>query len=149
MLFANKLVRKFEPVRIYPAEVTLLTAAEYKDYEHNIPPVRDWFWLKSSSVDAFVVDVVDRNRFVGCCFVDSPDGMIRPVIKLENTVSIGEEYDVKGTMFVAISKDMLLCKDKIGYCCFRKNFEAEDANVYEKSDVKNYIDDWAKEKGIL
>jgi len=149
MLFANKLVRKFEPVRIYPKEVTLLTAAEYNAYKHNIPPVRDLFWLKSSDVNPSVVNVVEESGSVGICNVCFSTGMIRPVIKVDNQLSIGDEYNIKGTMFVAISKDMLLCKNKIGYGCFRKNFEAEDANVYEKSDVKNYIDDWAKEKGIL
>ena len=148
MLFVNKLVRKFEPVRIYPTEVTLLTAKEYSAYKHNIPPVRNWFWLKSPSINSILVDVAE-NGSIGVYFVDCPDGIIRPVIKLQNNVSVGEEYDIKGTMFVAISENMLLCKNEIGYGCFRKNIEAEDANVYEKSDVKNYINDWAKEKGIM
>ena len=106
------------------------------------------FWLKSFDVNPSVVNVVKESGSVGICNVCFSTGMIRPVIKVDNQLSIGDEYNIKGTMFVAISKDMLLCKNKIGYGCFRKNFEAEDANVYEKSDVKNYIDDWAKEKGI-
>ena len=51
-------------------------------------------------------------------------------------------------MWTMIGDSLALCDDVVGSCAFRKNWKAQDANIYEKSDIKKWLENWAEENGI-
>ena len=67
----------------------------------------------------------------------------------QNTLPIGEIF-IKGDVeWVVISKYLAISKDLIGKQPFRKDYRADDANVYKKSDIKKFIEEWASERNII
>ena len=137
-------------------EITLLSIEEYEEAEEHIPTIRGWWWLRSpgfasnsaagvstdGSVDADG-DYVFRTRVV-----------VRPALRVSNLQSldlqIGDKiFDLAGHTWTVIADDLMLCDDGIGQHCFRDDWEAEDSNVYEASDVKKYLDSWAKKNHIF
>ena len=136
-------------------EVTLLSVDEAKRIPKRLLKNRDCWWLRSPGgrgYDAAFVFGDDGivgglGNYVGFAFGVRPALRVRNLgsfnLPIESTVSInGHEYYVT-------SGDMLLSKEGIGECSFRDNWRAPDANVYEKSDVKKYIDDWAVTQGFI
>lgn len=71
---------------------------------------------------------------------------VRPALKISNlalsNLSIKDKFIFSGKTFTVISKDYALCDESIGNCPFRKDWGAKDANVYEASDVKKFVDEW-------
>ena len=52
------------------------------------------------------------------------------------------KFDFAGHVWTVVPGKLALCDDFIGYGCFRKDWRAIDANEYEASDVKKYIENW-------
>ena len=57
--------------------------------------------------------------------------------------------ELAGHTWTVIADDLVLCDDIVGYACFRKDHNAKDANDYEASDVKKWLENWAVENGIV
>lgn len=53
-----------------------------------------------------------------------------------------------GYTWTVISDKYILCDRIVEKTPFRQDWEAPDANVYEKSDIKRWLENWAQEKGI-
>ena len=111
-----------------------------------------WWWLRSpyfrSSNNAG--EVVD-DGWVDILDVDRTDGA-RPALKIRNLVSsnlkIKDQIQLAGYTWTVIAEDIILCDEIVGHTAFKKDWKAQDANVYEKSDIKAWLKNWAKEKGI-
>ena len=71
---------------------------------------------------------------------------VRPALTLSNIessgISEGDTFKFHGYTFTVISNEYALCDEAIANIMFRMDSEAEDANVYEKSDIKKFLDDW-------
>lgn len=128
--------------------ITLLSAEEYKEYRHKIKPVNDWWWLRSrGSCNYFATfvlgktgDVYENGR------VDLTFG-VRPalIVECDGGEWIGETFEFGGKTWTLISGNLALA-DKL-FCTrsFRKDWTAPDANIYDSSDVKEYLDFWLRE----
>lgn len=48
-----------------------------------------------------------------------------------------------------ITNELVLCNEIVGFGCFREDEQAEDANDFEKSDIKIWLRNWVKKNGIM
>ena len=133
-------------------EITLLSLEEYETYQNAIPKIAAWWWLRSpnASIVANAPDV-DNDGLIHTISVTSDDG-IRPALRIKNPesfdIGIGDKFRLAGDMWTMIGDGLALCDDVVGNCAFRKNWKAQDANIYEKSDIKKWLENWAEENGI-
>lgn len=134
---------------------TLLSVEEAEELDREILKAGENWWLGSrgfSDLRAACVDGDDGYVYDGGIDVSRSFG-VRPALKLSNLESssqkIGDTLSFGDHSFTIISDRYALCDDIIGECVFRKDWRAINANVYEESDVKKFVDDWfakAKEK---
>ena len=128
-------------------EATLLTIEEARKLPGRLRRYDEWWWLKSPGLCSNYVAFVDNGGFVNSfgdyAFVDN---IVRPVLIISNFEStdlkIGDTFEFGGEQFEIISDGKAFCLGDIVYKEFREDPDAPDANDYEKSDVKKYIDDW-------
>lgn len=143
-----------EPLKV--EGITLLSIEEYEATKEYVPLVYGWWWLRSPgnySDSAAYVNYGDRVDAIGC-YVSSPYGVVRPALKISNFKSLDLQSEDRiigfaGHTWTVIPGNMVLCDTGVGTHCFRKDWQAPDANDYEKSDVKKWLEDWAKEKGVI
>lgn len=126
--------------------ITLLSSEEFDELESRIPPLNDTcWWLRSpghSDDEAAFVDGVFGLVYGLGHNVDLVFG-VRPALILESSnLQIGDSFEFGNHTFTVISEKYALCDDSIGKHCFRKDWKAKDANNYETSDVKKYVEDW-------
>lgn len=71
---------------------------------------------------------------------------VRPALIISNLKSsglrIGDTFKFGDKDFEIISNDRAFCLGDIGYSLFREDCRASDVDDYEKSDIKNIIDEW-------
>lgn len=127
---------------------TLLTVDEAKQLSGKLRAYDNKWWLKSPGFDFDFAAIVNYGGFVDSIGnnVSSDNDIVRPALIISNLESsdlkIGDTFEFGGKQFEIISDNRALCVGDIGYSVFRENQEASDANDYEKSDVKKYVDDW-------
>lgn len=126
---------------------TLLSVAEAVNFlsaderKHN-----DCWWMRSSGCDPISAAYVSDSgsvHFLGARVDDFFS--VRPALRINiknSNFKIGDIFIFGKKMFKIISDNLAFCTDDIGKFCFRKNFDAEDANNYEKSDAKKIVDQW-------
>lgn len=133
------------------AGITLLSLEEYQELEPNISLLNRLWWLRSPGFDdisaAFVIGAYGFFNVIG--FIVGLAFGVRPALVLESSnLQVGDNFEFGNHTFTVISEKYALCNDSIGDHCFREDWKAKDANDYEKSDVKKYIESWAKEHGL-
>jgi len=135
------------PVDIEITGATLLSLEEYEEYKNNIPLTKDWWWwLRSPGYYSYKATVVycDGSSDNDGDYVDDDGNVIRPALQISNLgdVEVGDKIKFGGVIFTVISPKYALCDTVIGCGAFREDSEAADANVYEASDVKKFVDEW-------
>ena len=125
--------------------VTLLSIKEAKALPQHLKSYKDWWWLRSPGNYQDCATNVYNDGSVDCggYGVYNGDGCVRPALKLKSSnLEIGDKFELGGVEFEVVSDRLAFCTGDIGRCAFRKDWKAEDANVYEASDVKRLVDDW-------
>lgn len=126
--------------------ITLLSIEEYKVAEPNIPLVDDWWWLRSPGDNSWsAACVAPGGGVVGFgCSVGNVLVGVRPALRFNPKsakLPIGAKVRVESFTWTHVTDGILLCDSIITRRMpFRKECKAEDANVYETSDVKKYLD---------
>ena len=143
-------VMRIRPIEsLEDAEITgatLLSFEEYEKYKYDILRIDDCWWLRSPSHYSYAAAVVDMTAaatmLVIMLYYD--DYAIRPALKISNLedVEVGDKIKFDGKTFTVISPEYALCDTAIGHGAFRKDSNAADANIYEASDVKKFVDKW-------
>lgn len=132
--------------------ITLLSAEEAESIPKYIRSIGKFWWLRSLSFLSNSATGVNSNGLVGssCLYVKfGIKACVRPALILNLKYSNLKNMDrvsLFGHTWTVVLNKYLLCDKSIGYCSFRKNYEADDSDIYEKSDVKTYIEKWLKEK---
>lgn len=135
----------------YIKNITLLSRDEAEKLPQDIRKFSTWWWLRSVGVDfnsaAYVFDTGIVN-YLGYD-VNNTDPGVRPALICDNLESldfkIGDYVTALGKIWQYIGNDMILLSgEPLTRMAFRKESDAPDANVYEKSDVKKYLDNWLK-----
>ena len=146
-----------EEVKDIVKGITLLSVEEAKNLltkeqrtcTYNNEPC--WWWLRTpsdSQRNAANVNYFGSVDYRGS-FVGHVDGCVRPALILSNLKSSnlksGDKFKFGGYTFTVISEKYALCDEAIARTAFREDWEAKDANAYEKSDVKKFLDNWCVE----
>lgn len=125
---------------------TLLTTEEAKQLPQEIlTTVADNWWLRSPGIsNENAACVFGKHGYVhpyGDC-ADKEFG-VRPAITfVSSDLEVGDKFITFGYEWTVVFPNKALCDDVIGYSAFRKDWQMPDANDYEKSDIKKYIDSW-------
>lgn len=127
---------------------TLLTVEEAKKLPEGLRKYDGWWWLQSRGYGCRYVKIVYNEGDISDVgrIVDFDGGGVRPALIISNIEStnfkIGHTFLFGEKIFKIISKDRAFCLEDIGTCVFKKDWQASDANDYEKSDIKKYVDEW-------
>lgn len=129
-------------------EATLLTIEEAKQLPEKLKNYDRYWWLQSHGYTYnFAANVIYGGSVSSAgSLVNCYNYAVRPVLIISNTESsglkIGDVFKFGGKQFEIISDNKAFCLTDIGLCNFREDWRADDANNYEKSDVKKFIDEW-------
>ena len=129
-------------------EVTLLTKEQYEQYKEKIPPIEDWYWLKTPGEYMLDVAFVYKDGNVYFFDVNHSSGGLRPVFELtEATENLAAEDIVKfaGYDWTMLTDKIGICNEIIDQIAFNEDWLKENANSYEDSDIKSRLDKWAKD----
>lgn len=142
------------------SEITLLSINEARELSREVRETDSWWWLRSpgrhpSYIKADPYDAADVY-YDGEVYTDAfnvnYNGGVRPALRISNfgssNLNIGDKFSAGGEEWTVISKDVALCDRIVGQTYFRKDVDALDANVYEQSDIKKWLENWALVKGI-
>ena len=132
-------------------DVTLLSKEEYEKCKKYIPLLDKWWWLRSFGNYQGDSAIINNVGSIFSSDVDLDDAVIRPALSILKSPSlrIGDKFKLVGYTWTIIDETIALCDSHIGECCFRKDWKAENANVYEVSDVKKHLENWAKENNLI
>jgi hypothetical protein len=152
-----KEVAKHDDAVLEVSEITLLSVEEYNAAKEYIPEAKYCWWLRTAGntpIDAALVLAFGRLREAG--YIVSSEKAVRPALRVSNFEALNlvpgnKVIDFAGCNWTVIAKDMMLCDSSIGDHCFRlrKDLHKSDANVYEASDVKKYLETWAADMKLF
>lgn len=123
----------------------LLSIDEYEKHKEKIPQIKENWWLRSpGNLDDLAAcvrgangDVYDNGTHV------THEFGVRPALRISNPeFETGHKFTFGEQTFTYLGEGLALCDDIVGKCAFREDWEASDANDYEASDVKKYVEDW-------
>lgn len=130
-------------------EITLLSIEEYEASEDNIPPLAHWWWLRSPGILSRSAACVRPGG--GVCgngyYVNYANIGVRPALRVNpesinlSIIPIRGKTRFGGEIWTRIAEDVFLCDRNICQMPFRKDHQA-DANCYDTSDIKPYLDEW-------
>lgn len=137
--------------KIEIAEATLLSETEAREWltqDERMYKNRWWLRTQGNWVNyaqcVFRIGQIDKDG----TFVSFQNICVRPALKINITdpcVSKGDTFRFGGYEFKIINSELAwMYKDDIGPYLFRYDSGADDANDYEVSDVKKYIEEWLK-----
>lgn len=152
-------------------EVTLLSTEEYKANKNLIPALSDAWWLRSAHVFKPITDLTKNGDKVVQVVIREPEtdnmsmdivnshnaiqtnpvhyvNCIRPVLKVKESI-YGMKFNILGYTWTGLNNGLILCDGSVMEMVFRKDWRAEDCNQYDKSDVKVWLDRWAKYTGLI
>lgn len=147
----KQVLNKYKNITIKVKGITLLSKEEYRECKDNIPAINKPWWLRSPGHYVFFAACVYGDGSIDYYGydVDNSEFGVRPVLIIKSNLQIKDEFNLAGHAWTVISEDYAICNDIIGEYCFREDWRAKDSNNYKKSDIKKYIEDWAKENGII
>lgn len=127
--------------------ITLLSIEEYEEHRDAIPPVDRWWWLRSPGCIKSFTAYAGYN---GCIYghgidVTMSGGSVRPALRLDPesvAPQLREKLRFGGRTWTYIGGGLAIADEPFCQMAFRKNWDAVNANDYEASDVKAYLDAW-------
>ena len=152
MMIVEQQITTAKEIEVQFTEITLLSKEEYLANKDLIS-LRSWWWLRSpypetSSYAGFVYD----DGYISYDPTGSEDVYVRPALRYDLkscNLRPGDKVEIAGYLWTVLRGGLILCDEIAGSVPFRKDYKAEDANIYETSDVKKYIEEWAKKQGIV
>lgn len=147
------IAKVFEPkfVDATITEITLLSIEEAEKLPEHILELGEWWWLRSPGGFYYSAGYIaeDGSIYAFGYDVDFPDGAVRPVLRINNLESlnlkVGDAINVAGYYWTIITEDLALCNVAVGNTCFRQEWAEMDSNNYETSDIKVWLENWARE----
>ena len=123
--------------------ITLLPKFDYYSLSHNIPALDEPWWLKPAESCSNMCAIADGRSYVSDA-ADVP--AVRPaLIAKAYNFTVGHEVDYGGKRWTYIGDNYFLCNTAFCKMAFRKDENAADANDYESSDIKAYLDNWFRD----
>ncbi len=126
-------------------KITLLCKDDYERYKKEVRQVNDYWWLKNVDTDyPTLISAVDRAGGIAAIEPKNKDVGIRPVLVIEvrrlffGTIPV-KNFELFGHSWTMIGDNIALCDEIIE----KKPF---NSTIYQYSSVKEYLDEWFKEK---
>ena len=129
-------------------KATLLSTEEYEQHKAAISKLgfNFWWWLRSpgtySNYYAAGVDDFGYVYSYGFNVDNSYDAVVPALVIVASKSEIGSRFSFGDKEFLILSPELAICTSSIGKHCFREDWQAPDANDYEASDVKKFVDEW-------
>ena len=142
----DKIVTQKEELEIVGA--TLLSSEEAETLPLRLRKHTNWWWLRSPGCISDLAAGVSGGSSILSYGGDvrNGTGAVRPALIIKNLKSsnlkIGDTFLFGNKKFEIISDVIAFCLEDIGQYCFKKDWKASEANDYEKSDVKKFVDNW-------
>ncbi len=123
-------------------ELTLLSEEEFLKYRDLIPPIWNWWWLKTPAQTYlnFAEYVTQRNDvFYDGAYVINYYG-VRPALKSrEIQMEPGEHFSALGNEWIVLDAGVAISEREIG----RMKFD-ERTNLWERSELKRWLEEWGR-----
>lgn len=133
-------------------EATLLSKEEYETNRDIIKHADSCWWLRSPGISSNFASFVDVDDTA----YDCGDGLyydffaVRPALILESeNLKIGSQITYAEQTFTVLRDGLALCDKSIHQMAFREDWESKDANIYEASDIKKWVDSWFSRNGDI
>jgi hypothetical protein len=145
--------RKKHVEKLHFESVTLLSVQEVKDLlSDEDRAYHEWWWTRTVGTDdRCVADIsVYGNIYTKGNRPDLDHSIVvRPALIIsglkESGFKIGDTFKFEGKIFKIISENLAFCTEDIGHHQFNDDFKAEDANIYDNSEVKKFVGQWFDE----
>lgn len=144
-------ILKEEQINVKIKEVTLLSLEEYEKYKDLIPEIDYWYWLRSPRNSTNGIAYVAPNGSTGYDYCCHTSGTVRPALRIEvdnpnsEELVVWEKIMIKNDMYSILdvkgSEVLLLSDGILGY----RRFDPK-SNIWEKSELKEWLDNWAEEE---
>lgn len=141
MVFKKDTIKVLEATLLSREEVETLLVKDEKIY-------KKWWWLRTPGDNNDDVCYVDKTGYIfpNGYVCDNYGSGVRPALRIDNfnsDVTVGDIFMFGGKEFKVISPTLAwIHNDDIGTCAFREKWDAPDANAYETSDIKKFVDKW-------
>lgn len=130
-------------LELHDYEITLLTAEEYETHMEQIPVIACWWWLRSPGFDSsnaagvhLFGSVYDPGNFVSYDIL-----AVRPALKSDLiNLPIGERFAALLNRWIVIDKGLAISEHEIA----SRRYDSE-SNKWETSELKAWLEAWAKE----
>lgn len=137
------------PEEIEITGATLLSIEESEALPLRLRVYKNVWWLRAPGRYYDCAECVLYDGYSHNVYVRDDGSGVRPALQIKNLESsnlkIGDLFIFGKKKFEIVSDSLAFCIEDIGKCCFRKDWRAEGANDYEKSDVKKFVDAWFAE----
>lgn len=138
---------KIRDTKIEEDQIFLLSAEEYEKYKDNIPKIKCRWWLRSPSIEyqsaASLIHDDGTLSNIGNP-VNHALG-VRPVLKIDPTEfllpDVCGQIVCCGVTWIKIDKGLYIAEVPIAFERFDKL-----SNKYEKSEIRNFLLNWYKER---
>lgn len=145
-------MKKFAIANLKQPKILGATLLSKEEAETLLPKRKrkyhSYWWLRTPSKKfSYIACDVEPDGFIGSGNgVTDETNAIRPALRINITSSnfkVGNTFMFGDKKFKILSPTLaFIYNDEIGHCAFRKDQNAEDANIYEASDVKKFVDAW-------
>ena len=121
----------------------LLTAEEAEKLPQRLSKYKEDWWLQTIEDGWFgsgeCAKIMDTLGFIDMNYVAN-DGAVRPALRITNLndYEVGKMFRFGGQWFQIIDEHTAFCVGDIG----KRRFSDGSSIHYEKSEIKQFIDDW-------
>lgn len=149
-MIVKKQTVKEEDINVTFYGITLLSKEEFIEHIDLISNIDGWWWLRSPGYDQdFAAFVYYDGSLYDFYSVRDDSGCVRPVLignLKSSNLEHGDKFKLAGHTWTVLNDELALCDESVGTTCFRKDWQASDANNYDTSDIKKWLYNWAEEK---
>lgn len=144
----KKEIKQYVNEELEITDCTLLSIDEARKLPPELRGYNRWWWLQSPGYDSYGAAIVlyTGSVYRSGLYVDGDSVAIRPALRIKNLKSsrleVGDIFIFGEKIFKIITNKLAFCLSDIGNHCFRADWNLKDANDYEKSDAKKFVDDW-------
>lgn len=136
----------YRETRIAVIDITLLSTEEYYRAEAYIAKIDRTWWLRSPGNGKQFIAGVTPDGIVSHGGFDRRALLaVRPAIHFTADPAlfpVREKFMFAGVWWTVISDGLALCDGWLYLTAFRQDAETEDANIYERSNVRSSLDRW-------
>ena len=140
--------QKKHEISIKLKDVTIPSGEEIERWTSRIPSENKWYWLRSADKEQGIAGIAGKNNKINAYGddVDNKNG-VRPLLLFDTEdcdLISGAKITKNEVVYTVISSGVMIADKIVGTTHFNSAKDSDVSNDYSKSDVKKWLDDWAK-----